>query len=139
MTQWENPGRKFAEGKYVFRIEKEPEFITDSYFSKKKQQFQQMKKVVLTLLAINEDGEFPFEEKIPVWDARYPDLLKALKIEHLVKNGESVDAAGLTFEAEIKYLADPKRPERSWPHLVNIKVPEPEGAGEPGEGDDTPF
>jgi len=142
MTIFAEPGsRKFAEGAYVFRIEQEPTFVTDRYFNKKKQEYQPMKKVVLNLMAISEDGEFPFEERIPVWDDRYTDFLKALGIEHLVQDGVDVDVIGKTFEAEIKYLADPKRPGRSWPHIVNIKVPEGEQETTAGgrEDDDLPF
>ena len=133
MTQWADPARKYAEGPYVFRIEKEPEFITDSYFNKKKQTYLPMKKVVLNLLAMSEEGEFPIEERIPVWDDRYPELLKALRIEHLIQDGADVEVKGKTFEAELKYMPDPKRPGRSWPHIVNIKIPaegEDEGRGE---------
>jgi hypothetical protein len=139
MTQWIEPGKKYAEGVYVFRIEKEPEFTTDSYFNKKKQTFLPMKKLVLSLLAMSDEGEFPFEERIPVWDDRYPDLLKALGIEHLIQEGANIDVAGRTFEAELKYMPDPKKPGRSWPHVVNIKVPAEETTSGGGKDDEIPF
>jgi hypothetical protein len=139
MTQWAEPGKKFAEGLYVFRIEKEPEFITDRYFNKKKQAYLPMKKIVLSLTAMSEDAEFPIEERIPVWDDRYMDLLKALKIEHLVQGGADVEVAGKTFEAELKYQADEKRPGRSWAHIVNIKVPVEETGPGTRDDSDLPF
>lgn len=126
MTQWAEPGRKYTEGHYTFRIEKEPVFEPFSYLNKKSGQFQQGKRVVLSLLAMSDEVEFTFEEKIPVWDDRYTALLKALNIEHLVQDGADVEVAGEKFEGELKYVADPKRPGRSWPHIVNIKVPEEE-------------
>jgi hypothetical protein len=139
MTIFAEPGKKYAEGPYVFRIEKEPEFITDRYFNKKKQAYLPMKKIVLSLLAMSEDAEFPIEERIPVWDDRYTDLLKALKIEHLIQDGADVEVTGKTFEAELKYQADEKRPGRSWAHIVNIKVPVEEAGTGTGGDDDCPF
>jgi hypothetical protein len=45
---------------------------------------------------------------------------------------------GQTFEADIKYSEDPRRPGRSWPHIANIKIPE-RGEETPGGDGETPF
>jgi hypothetical protein len=138
MTQWAQSDQKYPEGPYTFKFEKEPEFRTESYFSKKKQTRLPMKIVILTLLATSDEQEFPFEERIPVWDNRYADLLRALGIEHLVRDGADVEVVGQTFEADIKYSEDPRRPGRSWPHIANIKIPE-RGEETPGGDGETPF
>ena len=120
MPIWIAPQRRIKEGTYVFRFEQDLEF----------EQVGRGQWAVLVLKAINEYGEIDFKARFPVWSQQYPDLMKALGVEH----GSDLDATGMTFEAEIKYQPDPKRPNRSWPHLVNIRT-----AGTSLEDGEIPF
>lgn len=116
MVETVKPQRRIQEGSYVFRFEEDLRY-DDFYYKNRKGIDTKGQKAVLVLRAITEDEEIDFEDQFPVWDQRYTDLLKAFNIEH----GSEFDFTGMTFEADIKYEPDPKKPNRSWPHLFNIR------------------
>lgn len=132
--EWVEPGQRIREGHYVFRITEEPFFETFPYRNKKGE-YKEGQKIVLDLVAITEDSEFSFKDKIPAWDDRYADLCKALNVEH----GRDIRVTGMTFEAEIKYVPG-KKPGQSFAHLANIRASFQGSKGseeEPSGGDDS--
>ena len=128
MTQWPEPeGRRLPpEGSYSFRLNREPDLkkATD-------RKGREYRRLVLYAIALGEDGEFPVVDSFLPWEDRYGDLCKALGVEH----GRDIAMEGSTFKADIRHEADREDPNKLYPRIDKIVVPE-DGDG---PDDDIPF
>jgi hypothetical protein len=135
---WPKPeGRvKIPVGHYVFRLNKEPELKSWNY-SNDKGEVKQGRKIMVYAIGLNDNGEFPMFDAIPVWDPRYEDLCSALGVEH----GKDIQMAGAQFQADIIHEPDKNDPTKSWPRLINIKSADdvPTEKPFPDAEDDIPF
>ena len=115
--------RKLPEGRYTFKVSKEPEkvrkhgaqgdFISVTFFFK--------------VQSPNGDVRDHRESILP-WDDRYRDLLLALGGEEdetgNVHLNEMIDIVGKKLEARIKHEPDRDNPEKSWARIADIEVKE---------------
>jgi hypothetical protein len=122
---WPEYKARIPEGHYRFRLNREPELKAFTYRDRNGKE-QEGRKIVIYAIGAGEKGEYPVSDGFLPWEDRYDDLLKALHVEH----GRDIQVEGSIFEADIKYAPDKKDSSKSYPHIVNIVIP---------EGDDIPF
>jgi len=119
--------RKLPEGRYTFKIAKEPE--------KRRHQGAQGEFVSVTFFfkvqAPNGDVRAHAESILP-WEDRYKDILLALGGEEdetgAVHLGDMIDIVGQKFVARIKHVPDRNDKTKTWARIADIEVPKFEPA-----------
>jgi len=137
-----DPETRFApEGHYQFQINKEPE--------QRKHQGEKGEFKSITFFFKLEDNKgnlYTLRDSMVPWEPRYTDLARALGAP--IEDGRprmskiaDADFVGKTFEADVVYEADKKDPNKSWPRVANIVIPESinDEVPPPTEEEEIPF
>ena len=121
--------RKLPEGRYAFRVAKEPD--------RRRHQGEQGEFISVTFYfkvqAPNGDVRDHVESILP-WEDRYRDLLLAIGGEEdeagNVHLSEMLDVVGKKFTARIKHEPDKNDSSKSWARIVDIEVKQKQEADE---------
>ena len=113
--------RKLPEGRYTFKIAKEPD--------KRRHQGEQGEFVSITFYfkvqSLNGDVRDHVESILP-WEDRYRDILLAIGGEEdesgNVHLGDMIDVVGRKFTARIKHEPDKNDRSKSWARITDIEV-----------------